>query len=791
MTFRSIKARILCFHIVTIFIANIILVSISYQFMVNRLIYAEKDTMHFVADHAVNMLRSNVLRKKDALRKIANRREVVDYFDTYRDLALAEYLAGFNKEFSQISFLNSDAYEEVKVDNGVMVNVFDAPCGSAVQECIQSGANEVKIIFPRLENITDPSSLHMIFNKYAYFENKYLGTLLASVSYSDLLLEVSSTNVHSKGLMALWGDGQDDILIQKFNEEHIQHDSPNLIHIPSAQRDGQKLMEITAGSEDFVTTNILGIKSLVAYVPIPELQMHLVATLPYKIITDQLSILRNRIAIVFVVICLLAVILTILLARTISRPICQLTEVVRKVAAGSDNTQGLAAIENQADEVGILASSFRTMLENLWHTTVSRDYVDSIFAAMAECVVVITETGRIRRVNTAAYRLLGYNDEEFLNLSIYDLLIDEITIPDFIGQFMDKEEWQETSYLHKDGRVIPVLFSCSSLTTRSGDTETVCVASDISSLQKARKNLEENEAYLKALMDSLPSGLLVIDVEKQVVIDTNPAACSLYQCQKEDLVGQVCSKLMEPIQKVDAWPPVVTEENPLIRMECELVSPYSSGRVPIIMSVQAITLRGILIYINSFVDITENKRALNALKESEEKLRSQAITDELTGLFNRRGFLALVEKQLLIASRNNKTVYLLYADVDNLKQVNDGQGHAAGDDLICRAAEVLKSVCRKSDIVGRLGGDEFAVLLTDAKKGDAVIQRLDAGIAENNSVRSNRDAPILAISMGIVSCCELDQGAPCLVDDLLLIADSKMYDIKQKRKKQTLSDITT
>lgn len=784
MSFKSIKTRILSYHIVAIVIANIILGSVSYQFMVNRLTTAEKNNMHFVAEHAVNMLRINVTRKKDFLVKIAKSREVIDYFETYRDLALAEYLAGFRKEFSQISFLNSEGYEEVKIVNGEMVNVLDTPCSQVVKEYIKSGDGEVKTIITRQENDTGSPALNMVLNKFEYFGDKYRGTLLASITYKELLQEVTSTHVHSNGSMALWGDGQDEILFEQFTDEHAHHNSPTLIHIPSDQADGQQLRDMASEKEHCVTINLLGTKSLVVYAPIPELRMHLFAAIPYKNITDQLNIMRNRIAIVFVVLCLLAVFLSVLLARNITKPISILTEVARKIATGSENTQGLAAIENRADEVGVLVSSFQSMVENLWKTTVSRDYVDSIFTVMAECVVVITETGRIKRVNNAACRLLSYSEEEFLKLSIYDLMFEEITMPGFIGHCMNKKDCQETAFRHKDGHSIAVLFSCSALTNRNGEDETVCVASDISSLQKARKNLEENESYLKALMDSLPSGLLVIDAEKRIVIDTNPAACALYQCKKEELVGQVCSDLMQPIQKVDAWPPVVTQEKPLIRMECETVSPFTSQRVPIIMSVQAIDMRGALIYINSFVDITENKKALNALKESEEKLRNQAITDELTGLFNRRGFLALVEKQLLIAGRNKKMTYLLYADVDNLKQVNDNQGHAAGDDLICRAANVLTSVCRESDIVGRLGGDEFAVLLTDAKNEEAVLQRLEAEIEKSNSAISDHgDIPKLSISIGIVSCCEIDQDAPCLVDNLISIADGKMYDIKQKRKK--------
>ncbi len=777
MIFRSIKTRILWSHIVAILLVNIALGGLAYRFIVNKLVATERQHLEFIVDHTADMLRDNVLKKQQSLHQIASGQAVVDYLQTYRDLALAEYLAGFQKEFPQISFINRQGYEEVKVKDGENVEVLASSHDQEMVNRTQANPNEVEIIFDRELDSRRTSQLYMALSKYTYFGEKYRGTLLAAVPYRNLLHEVASTHIHRGGFMALWGDGQDDIFVQESGHGH-GHGQTTIMRIASFHGAGQDFLDLATGKAHVRLANILGIESMVAYIPIPELHLNLVTTLPHERITTQLGHLRNQAVVIFLGLCLVTALLSYLLARTITTPISQLTHVAREISTGNLATRELALIKNRKDEVGVLVSSFQTMVDNLLSTMVKRDYVDSIFATMMESVMVISETGEICRANSCTSKLLGYGEEELLLLSVEDIFFDGLQGPDFIGQLLKKGERLETAYRHKDGSAIPVLFSCSSLVRESGKTETVCVASDISSLKRAREALEENEYYLKALMGSLPSGLIVVDADNQIIIDANPTACSLFQTSKEQLIGNICSGLIGPVAEVDEWPPVVTRDRPIINMEAELIPPQSP-RMPIVMSVQAITLRGSLVYINSFVDITESKKVLSALKESEEKLRTMAMSDDLSGLLNRRGFMTLVEKQLQIYARNGTVAYLLYADIDNLKAINDSQGHIAGDKMIRRTAKILEGVCRKSDIVGRLGGDEFAVLLTDAEGEGAILKRLEARVDQINSEPGLTSK--LSISVGIVSCSAADQDTPCVLDAILSEADARMYAIKKTK----------
>ncbi|MEQ8839930.1 MAG: sensor domain-containing diguanylate cyclase [Acidimicrobiales bacterium] len=127
-----------------------------------------------------------------------------------------------------------------------------------------------------------------------------------------------------------------------------------------------------------------------------------------------------------------------------------------------------------------------------------------------------------------------------------------------------------------------------------------------------------------------------------------------------------------------------------------------------------------------------------------------AVTDTLTGIHNRRGFDTAGRYLLDLADRLDEPVVFLYADVDNLKSLNDTDGHAAGDEALRNAASLLRDQLREADIVARVGGDEFAALLKGASAADidAPLDRVADAIAEHN--RLHRSAPPVSLSIGWV-----------------------------------------
>ncbi len=166
-------------------------------------------------------------------------------------------------------------------------------------------------------------------------------------------------------------------------------------------------------------------------------------------------------------------------------------------------------------------------------------------------------------------------------------------------------------------------------------------------------------------------------------------------------------------------------------------------------------------------------------KRYEEEIRTLSNTDELTGLYNRRGFLTLAEQELKRAERTKKGMLFVYADLDGMKTINDTFGHQSGDEALVEAARLLREVFRESDIIARIGGDEFALLVaeTPTAYADLVKTRLQRRISAHNASANRPYA--LSLSVGIA---HYDPQRPVPLNKLISRADLAMYAGKRRRK---------
>lgn len=178
--------------------------------------------------------------------------------------------------------------------------------------------------------------------------------------------------------------------------------------------------------------------------------------------------------------------------------------------------------------------------------------------------------------------------------------------------------------------------------------------------------------------------------------------------------------------------------------------------------------------------VTVVSKDISRFKQMEEKLRALSLTDELTGLYNRRGFFALVEQLLKLAKRQKKGLFMLYADLDNLKGINDALGHQQGDQALLDMANLFRSTYRESDIIARIGGDEFVVIPVGSAGDDVnvISSRLQQNVERHNE-RGNRSYT-LSVSLGLT---HYDPENPCSIDELLLRADKLMYEQKKNKRK--------
>jgi diguanylate cyclase (GGDEF)-like protein len=166
-------------------------------------------------------------------------------------------------------------------------------------------------------------------------------------------------------------------------------------------------------------------------------------------------------------------------------------------------------------------------------------------------------------------------------------------------------------------------------------------------------------------------------------------------------------------------------------------------------------------------------------RRSEEEARRLAYTDELTGLFNRRGLFALGEPLLHKGRESGWPICVLYADVDGLKKINDTQGHEAGDRAIQAAARALTAALRETDLVARLGGDELCAVLTGSQgDGSALLSRL------SRLAQPDRESGRPAMSIGLA---RDDRAATTDLERLVQRADHVMYALKRWRRERTFA----
>jgi diguanylate cyclase (GGDEF)-like protein len=174
----------------------------------------------------------------------------------------------------------------------------------------------------------------------------------------------------------------------------------------------------------------------------------------------------------------------------------------------------------------------------------------------------------------------------------------------------------------------------------------------------------------------------------------------------------------------------------------------------------------------SMVDITERKHL-------EEALRSLSLTDELTGLYNRRGFSTLAERHLSLARRKGQDLLLVLADIDGLKPINDTFGHHAGDQVVIDAANVLRGTYRRVDIIARIGGDEFTAFPIEAgpESSEILMNRLQENIAKHNERYTRPFRLSMSVGIGRINPADCPN-----VQRLLAEADRELYRRKRDRK---------
>jgi diguanylate cyclase (GGDEF)-like protein/PAS domain S-box-containing protein len=246
-------------------------------------------------------------------------------------------------------------------------------------------------------------------------------------------------------------------------------------------------------------------------------------------------------------------------------------------------------------------------------------------------------------------------------------------------------------------------------------------------------------------------------------------------------------------QMVPTWITSIEDEPEFVRAQGALASGLQSGfMVPVLVGSTVVAVLELYALDKTLRDdrvlslvstigtqlgrVVEREQAREQLHAHAQSVREMSMRDELTGLYNRRGFLEVSRQHLKLAQRTGRHAAMFFVDLNGMKDINDELGHEEGDRALADTGKVLAEAMRASDLVARLGGDEFAVLALEVEPTlvGTVIGRVQTAVAEHNARAARRYR--LSLSIGVAV---FDPAAPCTVEKLLTDADALMYEQKR------------
>lgn len=477
------------------------------------------------------------------------------------------------------------------------------------------------------------------------------------------------------------------------------------------------------------------------------------------------------------------------------------------------------------DEIGQLVHSFNKMIKDLQETTVSKDYANTIIKSMDDALVVTSPGLTIQMVNQATCKLLDYTEDELIGKPLAMIFAEEQadTMP-WLNDLIDKDSIHkiEKTYVSKDGRKIPVLFSGTAMRRNHGNIlGIVCVALDIARRKRVEEELkravEQRDSNIKdlgylmyfstlmnedvreenlishmanALQEHFhPDILAVLTVDKvknvfnaslitppmpvnQLIRGeaiSDPSLCQVIRTGREFIVGDINKDL-----SCDCFSYKMNEGGyvgfPL------LTNGATSGMVLMVKKEKGYWRNKeihklLLVYIGLTASALQRVKLMDITRRA-------AMTDALTGAYNRRFFDEMLKQQIALAKRRNESLGLVIADLDYFKKVNDTYGHIVGDRVLQEISRIMKNSIRSSDVLARYGGEEFVIVmpsidLTNAlKKAEGIRQHIESvKFTIDTFGRSTQ----ITISIGVASFPE--HGTD--YDTLVAAADSALYKAKK------------
>jgi diguanylate cyclase (GGDEF)-like protein/PAS domain S-box-containing protein len=391
----------------------------------------------------------------------------------------------------------------------------------------------------------------------------------------------------------------------------------------------------------------------------------------------------------------------------------------------------------------------------------------------------LNQSGKIIRANPAAFSIIGKSEENLLSSDFFKLFKDEVQrrIREKMSQY--DRIWQEPlsdEIFEINNKLVSVKIV--SFSEQEGENTFVAILKDVTIQKQTEQNLlKEKERYrqeknfLDNIFQSSVDAIAIVDEHGRFTRWNNNAA-RIFGYNFGELKGKKAFQLYADHEAMESMLDLLRKQEYIQNYKIDFMR-KDGALVPCAIS------------INLLFNTDQEKigslgiiRDLTEWNQLEERLKYLSFHDSMTGLYNRNFF----EKELERLSKSRDiSIGIIVCDIDNLKRINDTMGHQKGDELIKKAAGILKNSFRPEDIIARIGGDEFAVLVTQGKKKmvEDCIRRIKEAMSQSNYEFESENSMLPKVSMSLGYALSSEYSFD--IKELFKKADDNMYIEKAKR----------
>ncbi len=531
--------------------------------------------------------------------------------------------------------------------------------------------------------------------------------------------------------------------------------------------DNLAIARLLAGEEGVMETrSSSGELDLAAFAQVPGLPWGIIVLQPSAVGLAAAHEMTLLAALLVAVVVLFAASVSVWFGLRIAQPIGILHNATVAVASGGS---GHRVAVDRRDEIGDLQRAFNGMAEDLerkeatieqhrveleainWtlenrvaertsllevanaRLSSSEARLSSILATAADAVVCTDDSGKIVLFNKAAARIFGHGPDEALGKQM-DLLVspdtrrygNEMMATQPLGQAVSGLRGLG---LHKSGRTFPIEFSLSRSVV-GNEAIWTGVMRDVSAREEMEAALRESEERFRRAFEHSGIGRAIQSLDGRYV-QVNQTLCEMFGYSAEELRNKAWREIVHPADlraAQDSHARLLSEDVPFLRWEGRYVHKSGSTAWSRVTAIVVHDADGTPLYLlEEIEDITERKRY-------ESELLYLANNDPVTGLHSRRRFRQELQSHIEFARDRESRVGVVIIDLDHLKEINDGLGRQAGDQVLRWAGEILRQAVQGSQLLACFGGDEFAVLLpmSDAVQSQVIAQRLVTRVFEES-----------------------------------------------------------